>query len=132
MAGGAKAVKSGDQLVKAVVRIAEGLGLKAREQVKVAKRIWGADRRIDVVLVQPETRKNLGVECKFQDVRGTTEEKIPTTIQDMAAWPIPGLLVFSGEGFTSNMKSFLISTGKAVELGDLEEWLRLFFGLALE
>jgi hypothetical protein len=29
------------------------------------------------------------------------------------------------------MKSFLISTGKAVELDELEPWLRLFFGLPL-
>jgi hypothetical protein len=30
------------------------------------------------------------------------------------------------------MRSFLISTGKAVELNELEPWLRLFFGLPLE
>jgi hypothetical protein len=30
------------------------------------------------------------------------------------------------------MKSFLISTGKAVELDELESWLRLFFGLPLD
>jgi hypothetical protein len=30
------------------------------------------------------------------------------------------------------MRSFLISTGKAVELNELEPWLRLFFGLPLD
>lgn len=132
MAGKATAVAKGDDLVKAVAALGRSLGLEAREQVRVARRIWGAERFIDVVLTEPASRKTLGVECKFQGVRGTAEEKIPATIQDIAAWPIPGLVVFSGEGFTENMRSFLISSGKAVELHELEPWLRLFFGLPLD
>ncbi len=112
--------------------MAKKLGLEPREQLKVARRIWGAERKIDIVLIYKETRKTLGVECKYQAVGGTAEEKIPATIQDINAWPIPGIVVFAGEGFTPNMKSFLISTGKAVHLDDLESWLRLFFGIELE
>ncbi|MFB3891077.1 MAG: PD-(D/E)XK nuclease superfamily protein [Phycisphaerae bacterium] len=129
MPGKGQAVENGDQLVKAVLQMALRLGLQAKEQVGVARRIWGARRKIDVVLTHPETHKTLGVECKFQSTGGTAEEKIPSTIQDITAWPIPGLVVFAGEGFTENMKSFLVSTGKAVELCDLEPWLRLFFGI---
>ncbi len=132
MAGGAKAVASGDQLVKAVSELGKALKLEATEQYKVARRIWGAERNIDVILRNPLTGKTLGIECKFQDQRGTTEEKVPTTIEDIKAWPIDGLVVFAGVGFTQNMKSFLISTGKAVEFEDLEPWLRLYFGLPLE
>lgn len=129
MAGRAKAVKSGDELVKEVVALAQSLGLQVRTQVRVARRIWGAVRRIDVVLTHSETRRTLGLECKFQSVQGTAEEKIPSTIQDIAAWPIPGLVVFDGEGFTPNMRSFLIASGKAVEFNELREWLTLYFGL---
>ena len=132
MAGKAAAVANGDELVKAVAALGSTLGLEAREQVRVARRIWGAERFIDVVLTEPQTRKTLGVECKYQGTRGTAEEKIPATIQDIAAWPIPGIVVFAGDGFTDNMRSFLISSGKAVELHELEPWLRLFFGLPLE
>jgi hypothetical protein len=132
MAGRKTAVVNGAQLVKLCMDLAVKLGLQAREQVVVARRIWGARRRIDVVLTDPVTRKTLGIECKFQGVEGTAEEKIPSVIQDIAAWPIPGIVVFAGEGFTENMKSFLISTGKAVEYEDVEPWLRLFFGLELE
>lgn len=132
MAGGAKAVASGDELCKAVCELARVLGLEVREQFKVARRIWGAERRIDVILKEPQSGKTLGIECKFQGVLGTAEEKIPSIIQDIAAWPIEGLVVFSGQGFTSNMKSFLVSTGKAVDLEDLDPWLRLYFGLSLE
>jgi len=132
MPGGANAVKTGDILAKKVVKLANELGLETREQYKLGRRLWGAGRRIDVVVKQSPSGKALGIECKAQETGGTAEEKIPSTIQDMAAWPIPGLVVFEGEGFTENMKSFLVSTGKAVDFADLEPWLRLFFGLPLD
>ena len=131
MAGKAVAVSNGDELVKAVLLLANQLGLETHEQVRVARRIWGAVRRIDVVITHPQTRKTLGIECKYQSVPGTAEEKIPSIINDIAAWPIPGLVVFAGQGFTENMKLFLISTGKAVEFSELKPWLCLFFGLPL-
>jgi hypothetical protein len=131
MAGKGLAVFNGDDLVKQVVVLAAQLGLEANQQVRVARRIWGAVRHIDVVLTHPQTRKTLGIECKFQGVAGTAEEKIPAVISDIAAWPIPGLVVFAGEGFTENMKMFLISTGKAVEFSELQPWLSLFFGLPI-
>ena len=131
MPGRANAVSNGDGLVKAVAQLAQELGLEAKEQVRVARRIWGAVRKIDVVLTHPQTRKTLGIECKFQAATGTAEEKIPSVIEDIGAWPIPGIVVFAGEGFTENMKMFLVSTGKAVEFPELKPWLCLFFGLPL-
>jgi len=131
MPGKATAVSNGDELVKAVAQLSRDLGLEAKEQVRVARRIWGAVRKIDVVLTHPETRKTLGVECKFQAVLGTAEEKIPSTIKDIGAWPIPGLVVFAGPGFTENMRMYLISTGKAVEFSEVKPWLCLFFGLPI-
>ena len=124
-------IESGKDLEVQAAVLAQGLGLEIRSQVKVGRRLWGAERRIDVVVTDPVSRKRLGIECKFQAVVGTAEEKIPTTIQDIAAWPIPGIVVFCGEGFSDAMKSFLISSGRAVEFSDLESWLRLFFGLPL-
>ena len=56
-------------------------------------------------------------------------KKIPTTIKDIAAWPIAGIVVIAGQGFSENMRSYLYSTGKAVDVEDLETWLCLFFGL---
>jgi hypothetical protein len=132
MPGRALAVTKGDELAKAVSALGRELGLEPMEQVRVARRIWGAERFIDIVLTHPQTRKTLGLECKFQSVRGTAEEKIPATIKDIEAWPIPGLVVFAGDGFTENMRPFLISTGKAVEFDELKPWLCLFFGLPLD
>ena len=122
-------MKTGDDLVRDVAALASGLGLQVRTQVRVARRIWGAIRKIDVVLTHVETRRTLGIECKFQREKGTAEEKIPSTIQDIAAWPIRGLVVFAGDGFTPNMRSFLIASGTAVAFEDLQDWLVLYFGL---
>jgi hypothetical protein len=131
MAGGATAVTSGDVLCKEVVVLGQRLGLATREQFKCGRRIWGAERYIDVVLTHVESRRRLGLECKYQGTAGSAEEKIPAIIQDITAWPIPGLVVFSGNGFSSNIKSFLVASGRAVELEELEPWVQLFFGLEL-
>ena len=129
MPGRARAVHNGHELKAQVMQIGYDLGLDVRDEVLVGRRLWGAARRIDVVCRHPETRQTIGLECKFQGTTGTAQEKIPATVQDIGAWPIPGLVVFAGDGFSSDMRSYLYSTGKAVELEDLEMWLRLFFGL---
>lgn len=129
MAGKAKAVQSGMELRDSVADIGKNLGLEQETEVTVGHRIWGAKRRIDVVLRHPETRKSLGIECKYQGTQGTAEEKIAGTIDDIRVWPIRGIVVFSGKGFSSNMRAYLLSTGFAVELSDVKKWLELYFGL---
>ena len=129
MAGKAKAVSTGLDLRRAVAALGAELGLEVREEVQVGRRIWGAKRRIDVVLRDRASRLSLGIECKYQGENGSAEEKIPATISDIEAWPIRGLVVFDGPGFSSNMRSYLFSTGKAVQFQDLREWLGLFFGV---
>ena len=49
--------------------------------------------------------------------------------QDIRAWPIRGIVVFAGAGFSSNMRAYLLSTGVAVEFEDVQTWLDLYFGL---
>ena len=129
MVGGAAAVNSGKTLQNAVVAIVEDLGLESKEEVLVGRRIWGPQRRIDVVVRDPSSRTTLGIECKWQKAKGTAEEKIPATIEDIGAWPIRGLVVYDGPGFSPNMESYLISTGKAVRLDELRQWLQLYFVL---
>jgi hypothetical protein len=127
--GKSQAVASGRELQDCVVTLGRDLGLSVSTEVIVGRRIWGAKRRIDVVLKHPDTRVSLGVECKFQGGPGSAEEKIPATIEDIDAWPIRGIVVYSGAGFSTNMESYLLSTGRAVELNDLRAWLELYFGL---
>ena len=120
---------NGRELEQACAELSESLGLEVRQQLYVGRRIWGARRRIDLVLTDREQRRSLGIECKFQAKPGTAEEKIPATIEDIAAWPIDGVVCFTGPGFSANMRAFLMASGKAIELADLETWLRLYFVL---
>ena len=98
MPGKGKAVTSGAALEDAVAEVGQGLGLTIRRQVRVARRLWVAERHIDIVMELPDSDKSLGLECKYQGGGGSAEEKIPAIIQDIAAWPIPGLVVFGGDG----------------------------------
>ena len=129
MPGRGTAPKSGDELKFKVVELAKNLGLKAETEVVAARRLWGQRRYIDVVVTHVLTGKRLGIECKFQATQGTAEEKIPATIQDISHWPIDGIVVIDGEGFSTNMEGYLMSTGKVIWLEDLDGWLRLYFGL---
>ena len=130
MPNGQDAVTSGADLEGAVATVACTVGLQVRTQVCVARWLWGAERRSDLVLNHGRSGHSLGIECKFQGTGGSAEEKIPATIQDIAAWPIPGIVVFEGAGFSTNMRTYLHSTGMAVAYEDLHGWLVLFFGLA--
>lgn len=129
MAGRGTAPQSGATLERAVEDLVSSLGLQARRQVKVGRRLWGSVRHIDVVATDPNSRKSLGLECKYQGGGGTAEEKPPSLVSDIDAWPIPGLVVFEGPGFSDNMRIYLYSTGKAVAFDELEDWLKLFFAL---
>ena len=120
---------SWQSLTAACVEVARNLGLAVETEVYVGRRIWGARRRIDLVVTDPTLRRSLGIEAKYQRTAGSAEETIPSTIEDIRAWPIPGLVCFYGPGFSTNMRSFLQASGKAVELRDLETWLRLYFVL---
>jgi hypothetical protein len=129
MAGKGTAPRSGEELKQKVVTLAHDLGLKVDTEVTAARRLWGAKRRIDVVLTHEKTGKNLGIECKFQGGGGSAEEKIPATIKDIESWPIPGIVVIDGEGFSANMQGYLMATGKVIWFDDLRDWLRLYFAL---
>ena len=129
MPGKSAAFESGKELEEAVAALGRTLDLEVRTQVKVGRRLWGAVRNIDVVMTRAAANRTLGLECKAQKSGGSAEEKIVATISDIEAWPIPGLVVFGGPGFSDKFVSYLHSTGKAVTFDDLESWLQLFFGL---
>ena len=87
----------------------------------------GAERRIDLVLNHDPSELSLGIECKCQGTGGSAEEEIPVTIQDIVAWPIPGIVVFDGAQFSANVRAYLHSTRKAAAYEDMPGWLTLFF-----
>ncbi len=122
-------INSGAELEHAVAQVGEALGLIVETQVVMGDRIWGSRRHVDVVLSKPDSERMLGIECKYQRVAGSAEEKIPLTVEDMQDWPIRGIVVLHGEGFSRDFKPFLKARGHIVEFKRLPEWLRFYFRL---
>lgn len=124
-------INSGADLERAVVRVGKELGLAVEMQVALGRRIWGPRRHIDVVFSRPSKASRLGVECWYQGSPSTDEERIPLLLQDMGAWPICGVLVVHGDGFSPGFITFVRRYGQVIELEDLDTWLRLHFHLPL-
>ena len=122
-------IRTGAQLEHAVADLGRALGLEVRTQVRIGRRVWGRRRHIDVVLRSPELRTRLGIECKYQGVSGTAEEKIPATMEDMESWPFRGLVVFHGSGFSQSFPAYIRGKGRAIEFEELADWLVEFFDL---
>jgi hypothetical protein len=131
MTAGLVAVVAGAKLVDRVDDLAVSLGLDVHREFRLGRRVWGAERRIDLLLTQPATRVRLGVECKVQNSGGSAEEKLLATVQDIETWPMRGLVVLDGNGFSVAMRNHVVGSGRAVDFDDLEVWLRIFFRLEL-
>lgn len=122
---------SRSDLVSRVGKGAMLLGLDVQKNVRMGQTIWGAARKVDFLLTHVETSERVGIDCRFQASSGTAYEKIPLTLDDIANWPVTGLVVFAGPGFSPAFKIFLRSRGNAIEYQELDLWLRFYFGLEL-
>lgn len=78
-------------------------GLAVYTEVSLGKTIIGKDRKVDVFIVRPTDQRAIALECKFQDTPGTTDEKIPYALDDLAALWIPGCLVYAGDGWSTGI-----------------------------
>jgi hypothetical protein len=82
-------------------------GLKVYREVRVGKSIIGKNRTIDVFCVCEEAHLAFAIECKFQDVPGTVDEKIPYAIDDLKALPMAGCIAYAGRGFSQGVLHML-------------------------
>jgi len=82
-------------------------GIHVFEEVNVGTSIIGKQRRVDLFVLQPTERKAFAIECKYQDVSGTADEKIPYTLQDLAALRMPAAVAYAGAGFSEGVLHLL-------------------------
>ncbi len=85
-------------------------GIQVFEEVNLGTSIIGKQRRVDLFILQPQERNAFALECKYQDVSGTADEKIPYTLQDLAALRMPGAVVYAGVGFSEGVLHLLQSS----------------------
>lgn len=88
-------------------------GLIVYTEVALGKTIIGKNRLIDVFVLRRADQRALALECKYQQVAGTTDEKIPYALQDLEALWIPGCLVYAGEGWSEGVLHTLQGSRRA-------------------
>ena len=85
----------------------ESRNVRVYREVSVGKSILGKNRRIDVFCVCPEQNEAFAIECKYQEVAGTVDEKIPYAIEDLRALPMAGCIAYAGSGFSEGVLHML-------------------------
>ncbi len=78
-------------------------GLLVYREVSLGKSIIGKNRRIDILALDSQSDRVLAIECKYQAVTGTADEKIPYALDDLRALHEPAFVVYGGEGFSQGV-----------------------------
>jgi hypothetical protein len=78
-------------------------GLTVYTEVSLGKTIIGKNRRLDIFALRKTDQRALALECKYQRVSCTADEKIPYALQDLEALWIPGCLVYAGQGWSEGV-----------------------------
>ncbi len=82
-------------------------GIKVYREVNMGKSIIGKNRRVDILIVDDSSNKALAMECKYQSVAGTVDEKIPYTINDSLSMQMSACIAYGGEGFSKGITHML-------------------------
>lgn len=85
-------------------------------EVNIGARFIGTPRRIDIVVLNKENNKCIGIECKVQFTDGTAYEKLSYALDDCVSAPIPAIIAFAGPKIRDDMKSKLLMSGYGIEL----------------
>jgi hypothetical protein len=99
-----------DRIARYLVRNYAARGIAVYREVNLGKTIIGKDRRIDILAIHGPSGRALAVECKYQDLRGTTDEKIPYALDDLAALRISACLCYAGDGFSPGIRHLLAAS----------------------
>lgn len=122
-----------------VARRFEDRGLKAYREVDVGKTIIGKNRCVDILCVAAD--RAFAIECKYQDSKGTVDEKIPYALDDLRATPMTGCIAYAGSGFSAGVLHMLAAspdaayclpvvgqTWSSAETWELDHRLAMHFG----
>ena len=82
-------------------------GIVAYEEVSIGTSIIGKRRRVDLLIVHPETGRGFALECKYQESSGTADEKIPYALKDLEALHVPAAMAYAGGGFSEGVLHML-------------------------
>lgn len=101
-------------------------------QLVLAQTIYNTKWNVDFVIHNPEKQPiSLIIECKWQQVGGSVDEKYPYTVQNIKEQsPYPAIILLDGEGYKGGAKEWL---KKQVDnkllgvfnMGEFTKWVNL-------
>jgi hypothetical protein len=101
--------------------------IKVYKEVFMGKSIIGKKRRVDLLVVDSLQNKAVALECKYQTVTGTVDEKVPYTLEDAKAMQMDSYVVYGGSGFSSGIVHMLEASELACFAEPKNENLQDFF-----
>lgn len=82
-------------------------GVIVYREISIGKSIIGKNRKIDILVLDSDKEDAFAIECKYQATQGTADEKIPYTLDDIAALQMAGCVAYGGEGFSAGVTHML-------------------------
>lgn len=97
---GAKANRSGHSAEQIIACVLKEHGFNFKRQYKICDSIYGHPVRIDFFIENAEGYPNgLAIECKWQDVSGSIDEKFPYLVLNIKErFPCPAVIMLDGSG----------------------------------
>jgi hypothetical protein len=79
------------------------------KQIVIGNSIYNTPLKSDFMLYHPQKHPNkLIIECKWQQVSGSVDEKYPYTVQNIREkYPCPAIILLDGEGYKPGAKAWL-------------------------
>jgi hypothetical protein len=100
MKQGAIAIQNGSKTENIISCILSDRGYEIKRHYKICDSIYGHPIRIDFLILNiPEFKNGLAIECKWQDVGGSVDEKFPYLVLNIQErFPCPVIIVIDGGG----------------------------------
>ena len=77
------------------------------KQLIIGKTIYNTNRKCDFITYNPFTEKEIIIECKWQDVAGSVDEKYPFLVLNIKKLDVDTIIVLDGKGYKEAAKERL-------------------------
>ena len=97
---GTKANRSGHSAEQIIAHVLTDHGFQFKRQHRLCESIYGHPIRVDFFIENADGYPDgLAIECKWQDVSGSIDEKLPYLVLNIKEkFPCPAVIMLDGEG----------------------------------
>ena len=77
------------------------------KQLVVGETIYGTKRKCDFITYNPHTKREIVIECKWQDTPGSVDEKYPFLVLNIKKIGIDTIIILDGDGYKKKAMEWL-------------------------